>query len=163
MTVYAADYRVPVGTQVRVVGEGSSYGGQVGEVVNAPLGEKTWSSLRPGTRITWVDLPSRETPFGFYTNYLERYEDMTTKYGSNLVGPKPEPVKEPEFVTPLRADGTNIVDANGKVVTRIQFGGYTRGTYRSELPTATKYALAELFSKAVNETYGKKEEKTSPF
>lgn len=140
---------IPEGTRVRVSPNTAPYSGKIGIVVSSE-GRQVWASLKHATRMTWVKVPGRESPFGFYTNNLERIEDMSK---SNLVGPKPEPVQEPEFVTPFRSDGANIIDANGKVVTRVQFGGYIQGSYRSELPVQHKYRLAELFAKAVNELY----------
>ena len=161
MVLYNKGDFIPIGTRVRVARHTAPYSGVEGTVVTAPAGKGYYAQLRTKTRITWVQLPTRNTPFGFYTDNLERIEDM--QYGKNLVGPKPEPVKEPEFITPLRADGANVVDDNGKVVTRVQFGGYVQGSYRSELPVATKYALAEIFAQAVNEKYGKVEDSKSPF
>jgi ribosomal protein L35AE/L33A len=85
-------------------------------------------------------------------------------YVSNLVGPKPEPTPEPKFVTPFRSDGSNVVDANGKIVIRIQYGGYTPNAYRSELPMAERYELARLVAEAPSEKFAAKvEDSKSPF
>lgn len=85
-------------------------------------------------------------------------------YVNNLVGPRPEPAKEPEFVTPFRADGRNVVDANGKVVFRVQFGGYRTNGYREELPMAKGYELARLAAEALSEKFAKPvEDSKSPF
>jgi hypothetical protein len=96
-----------------------------------------------------------------YTSHLERIE---MAYVTNLVGPKPEPAKEPTHPTPWTSDGANIIDANGNVVTRVQFGGYRQGSYRSEQPMATKYELARVIAEAVSKFYEvKAEDAQSPF
>lgn len=86
-------------------------------------------------------------------------------YSKNLVGPKPEPVQEPKFVTPFRSQGRNVIDANGTVVVRIERGGYAIGTVvRGELGMAHAHELARLFAEAVTEKYAAKvEDSKSPF
>lgn len=86
------------------------------------------------------------------------------EYVKNLIGPKPEPLKDPTFVAPFHSDGRNVVDANDKVVTRVQFGGYGTGTFRSELSMAEGYELARVIAVALSEYFSKKvEDSESPF
>lgn len=94
---------------------------------------------------------------------VRKVEEEVT-YVKNLIGPKPEPVEAPTFVAPFKSDGANVVDANGKVVTRVQFGGYTEGTYRLELPIAHKYELARVIAEALTEKFARRvEDSKSPF
>lgn len=159
MVAYNKDEEIPLGTRVKVSETTAPHTGKLGTVVDAPPGRITWSTMKHNTRMTWVLVDGSTKPFGYYTYNLERIEDMNTR---NLVGPKPEPVQEPEFPTPWRADGANILDGNDKVVFRIQFGGYRQGAYRSELPVAVKYALAQEVVKAVNKLHQEADTK-SPF
>lgn len=160
MIAYNKGDLIPEGTRVRVWPSTAPFSGLYGTVVpNGIMGRRVWSLTNPGTRLTYVKLDYRDTVFGCHTNNLERIEDMNTR---NLVGPKPEPVQEPDFPTPWRADGANVLDANDKVVFRIQFGGYHQDAYRSELPVATKYALAQEVVKAVNK-FHEKVDSSSPF
>ena len=93
---------------------------------------------------------------------VKRSNEMA--YVKNLVGPRPEPVEEPKFVAPFRSDGRNVVDANLKVVFRIQFGGYLTNQYRSELPMAEAYELARLAAEALTEKFAAPvEDSKSPF
>lgn len=95
---------------------------------------------------------------------VKKLEDNQVTYVKNLVGPKPEPVEEPKFVAPFESDGRNVVDANRKVVFRVQFGGYTTNGYRSELPMAEAYELARLAAEALSEKFAKPiQDSKSPF
>jgi hypothetical protein len=92
---------------------------------------------------------------------VERIEEMT--YVKNLVGPKPEPVQEPKHPTPWTFKGRDVLDANGKVIFRIQ----VRGMYNNnnnDVPMADAYELATIVARSVNAKFGKKaEDSPSPF
>lgn len=95
---------------------------------------------------------------------VKKLEDNQVMYVNNLVGPKPEPVQEPKFVAPFGSDGRNVMDSNGKVVFRIQFGGYRPNSFRSELPMAEAYELARLAAEALSEKFAKPiQDSKSPF
>lgn len=91
-------------------------------------------------------------------------ERIEMPYVKNLVGPKPEPVQEPQFPTPWTWEGSNILDANRKVVIKLRHGGHQLGEFSQELPMAERYELAQIIAKAVNEFYkAKAEDSKSPF
>lgn len=160
MVAYNKSEPIPRGTTVRVSSTAQPYGGLTGTVVAAPPGRVEWSATRPGVRLTWIQLEERKTPFGFYNDNLERID---TVKNTNLIGPKPEPVEEPQFVTPFRSDGANVVDANDTVVFRIQVGGYRQSAYRTDLPVRTRFELAQAAAEALTEKYGKVADSNSPF
>lgn len=95
---------------------------------------------------------------------VKKLEDNQVTYVNNLIGPKPKPVEEPKFVAPFESDGRNVVDANRKVIFRVQFGGYRVGGYRAELPMAESYELARIVAEALSEKFAKPvEDSKAPF
>jgi hypothetical protein len=96
--------------------------------------------------------------------YVSNLERIEMPYVKNLVGPKPEPVQEPTYPTPWTSDGSNVLDANRKVVARLRYGGFELGSFGIELPMAERYGLAQVIAKAVTEYYkAKAEDSKSPF
>lgn len=91
---------------------------------------------------------------------VERIEEVSNV--NAMVGPKPEPVSEPQFVTPFRSDGRAIVDANKRVVFRIESGDYMLGSAPRQVLVHDAYRLADMVAEAMNEKFGKKEA-PSPF
>lgn len=117
------------------------------------------SLAQPGTnpkiRVTKIRTPKVGSAIigrPVYITNMKKVENQM-QYVKNLIGPKPEPVKEPKFTAPFRADGRNVLDSGGKVVVRVQFGGYTTAAYRSELPMAEAYELAGVIARALTEKY----------
>lgn len=150
----------PPGTRVKYVGDSSftrnREGTTVGEVYPAP-------GTGPARNLVRVKF---DHPFGTVSRYVSNLERINeVPYANNLVGPKPEPVKEPKFVTPFRHDGRNIVDANRRVVLNIRYGGYILDTYRTELPMAEACELARLIAEALTEKFApaKVADSESPF
>jgi hypothetical protein len=93
---------------------------------------------------------------------VERIEEMP--YVKNLVGPKPEPVQGPKFPTPWTSDGSKVLDADRKVVVKLQYGGYSEGEYTAQLPLHERYDLAKIIAAAVTQFYAQKvEDSKSPF
>lgn len=114
-----------------------------------------------GRKMAIVQFDSDKCKMRCYVSNLERIE---MPYVKNLVGPKPEPVREPKFPTPWTSDGSNVLDANRKVVIKLRNGGYAPGEFSSELPMAERYELAQVIAKAVTEYYKTKaEDSQSPF
>jgi len=115
--------------------------------------------------MTYVKLDTVSSPlgpYGFFTDNLEGIEEMS--YVKNLVGPKPEPVQEPKFPTPWTSDGSNVLDANRKVVLKVRTGGYIQSEYVKDLPMAERYELAKVIAAAVTQFYAKTvEDSKSPF
>jgi hypothetical protein len=135
-------------------------------VVRAPAGRSGWAKSRDNTRMTYVKLDNVSSPlgaYGFFTDSLEGIEEVVA-YVKNLIGPKPEPVQEPKFPTPWTSDGSNVLDANRKVVVKVQYGGYGQGEFSANLPLSERYELAAVIAKAVTEFYkAKAEDSDSPF
>lgn len=162
MTRYDKADEIESGTKV-LISKPGPYGGKIGEVVETPFGRNSWSELDPAMRMTWVKIPGRATPFGFYTNNLERIEEMT--YNKNLVGPKPEPVQEPKHPTPWRYSGRRILDANGGVVFIVRQTARTEAGMVLDIDMSTVYELARVVTDAVNEKFApsKAQDSPSPF
>ena len=128
-------------TKVRIL-ENTGRFGEIGTVVSRPEGRIKWSTSRPDVRITWVQFEDLEGPIGYFTDDLERVEDMSS---TTLVGPKPEPAKEPQHPTPWKAEGRRILDANGREVFRIRSKAAS-----DEVPMAVAYELARVVANAVS-------------
>jgi hypothetical protein len=150
MTAYEKDALIPPGTRVKVI-DGAPYGGQLGTVVQVPPLKSAWSMSLPDTRMTYVQIDGKRHPYGYFTFNLERIETVT-----NLVGPKPEPVKEPTHPTPWKAQGKVILDANGVQVLKVQM----RSEYNN-IPLYVAVELADVITKAVNKYFEK--DTPSPF
>lgn len=151
----------PIGTQVRYILEGRGMTNWVGEVVGVPY---TQPGRYEHRNLVKVKFGGKPTPRACYVSNLERIEEVASNlYTENLIGPKPEPVKDPKFVAPFQAKGPNVVDSNGRVVTKIQFGGHLVGQIVADLSMQERYDLAKIFAEALNEKYAKKSDAPSPF
>lgn len=150
----------PIGTRVKYVLNGRGMTGWEGEVVGLPYTQPGRYEHRNLVKIKFDDKP---TPRACYVSNLERIEDMAVMRNSNLIGPKPEPVKEPKFVGPFRSIGRHVVDANSKVVVKVQFGGHREGGFSEQLPMDEAYDLATVIAEALTEKFSKKEDSSSPF
>lgn len=125
----------------------------------------TGSAYGPKIQITknedYPDTGSAPGRFAYIKN-IERIEDMS--YTKNLIGPKPEPVQEPKFVTPFRSVGRDVVDANDRVVFKVRNGGHKLGSFSQELPMDQAYDLAKVMAEALNEKFETKvKDAPSPF
>lgn len=158
MVAYDKGDLIPVGTRVRVSPFASPYSGQYGVVVpNNVFDRKAWAGTRPRTRLTYVSLENSDKVFGYFTDNLERIEEMTNY--NNLVGPKPEPVKEPDHPTPWRRQGRVIIDANGVQVLKVR-----ESSEYETIPTEKAFRLASVLVDAVNALFpASKEDAPSPF
>jgi hypothetical protein len=157
MTRYDKADQVEPGTRVRVSSQvGIPDAGSFGTVVKRSPNRHEWSQYRDRTRMTWVQIDGRLKPFGYYTNNLERVEEMS--YVKNLVGPKPEPVQEPKHPTPWTSKGRDVLDANGSVIFRVQH----RGAYNNDVSMSEAYDLARIVAEAVTAKFAQAKVQDSP-
>lgn len=142
------------------IGSGARYRGKLTEfprpgrkshrILVTQVNQRVVGAARPGSYASIIN--------------VKRVQEKSVAYVKNLVGPRPEPVQEPKFVTPFRSEGRRVIDANGRVVYMIQYGGYAEGQYRSELSMAEAYELARVSAEALTEKYAAKvEDSKSPF
>lgn len=155
MVAYNKSDLIPPGTKVKVAPWTAPYAGWIGTVVEPRPGELTRSTVNPKRTITRVQIPGRKGSFGFYTNNLERIEEVTNY--NNLVGPKPEPVREPEHPTPWVRQGRVILDANGVQVLKV-----SKSSEYQSIPLDKAYKLTQALVDAVNGKFSK-EDAPSPF